>query len=74
MDNNSNTPSNDSLKSSLEVIGLVVLCKLSDGSIRSANTDRNIERSILSKIVSDSNGELNLSKYALKGIDIVMPT
>jgi hypothetical protein len=57
----------------LGITCLIVLCKLSNGDIRSVITNREIERDVLFTIINKSGKDLSLSETKIKGIDIMMP-
>ena len=57
----------------LEITSLIVLCKLTDGTIRSINTGRQTELEILRTINSYSDGKFSVSDKPITGIDIEMP-
>lgn len=57
----------------LSLTGIVVLCQLSDGSVRSVNTNREEELSILDLLDKRPQG-LTLSKEAIIGATVEMPS
>ena len=56
----------------IKINALIVLCKLSDGSIRSINTDREVELKVIETIEKECNG-ITFSAKPILGVDIEIP-
>ena len=58
----------------MEIINIVVLCKLSDGTIRGIFTSKEAEVKILDAISSQyPKDEIRVSENHFKGMDIILP-
>lgn len=57
----------------IKINALIVLCKLSDGSIRSVNTNRETELMILETLSNCAIDGIKLSADEITAIDIIMP-
>jgi len=56
----------------LKIDSIIVLCKLSDGTVRSVNTGRKSESDILN-LINNEYGQIPLSSEVINGVDIISP-
>jgi len=56
-----------------DIVSLILLCKVSDGTIRSVNTGRNIEADVLD-LLEKEYSTIPLSINPINGIDIIIPS
>lgn len=58
---------------SADIVSLIFLCKLSDGTVRSVNTGRKDESNIL-ELLEKKYGTIPVSTDCIKGVDIIIPS